>query len=895
MVQCAACSAKQPATQAFCGVCGARLVDAAGESTRTAAGPSPAAGTTNATVTPPGAGARFLPGTLLGRRYRVAGLLGRGGMGEVYKADDLKLGLPVALKLLPPEVAQDPARLARLLNEVRVALRVTHPNVCRVFDVGEGDGQHYIAMEYIDGEDLSSLLRRIGHLPRAKALQIARQLCAGLAAAHEQGIVHRDLKPANVMIDGRGQARLTDFGIASAADVLAGEEARVGTPAYMAPEQLEGRGATVGSDLWSLGLVMHELFTGRRVERSGPGGRTTDRRRESGAHAARDDELDPAIAGVIERCLDPDPQRRPTSALAVAAALPGLDPLAAALADGDTPSPQVIADAPSEGALHPPVTALLFAVALVTVFLGLAALTEARLVSRVPLERSPAAQIDRACEIFAAAGYAGPPVDSAFGFGHEPAVQDWARAAAPRPLDQDAMAWDRPRLVVFWYRQSPVLLVPRGDGALGVTFGDPPSIVPGMMRLATDARGRLIELEVTSPVASTAAGPGTGSPPAPDVSWEDFFHRAGLDPATFAPVETTWIPRVPFDRRVDWEGPDPEHPTETLRVLAASFEGRPVAFRVEGPWRTNEAAPAGRSLQGTVFVLVFLVAAVGAAWLARRNQHLGRGDPNGATRVAVTFVALDLLAQALRAHHVADPATEFDLFVRAAGPALLYAGVIWLAFLAFEPFVRRRWPHALISWSRCLDGRWRDPLVGQHVLIGCVMAGLMLLARSAVALAMETAGFDSPPLSPHGLLALQGWNWQLAGVLSGVWRALRDALGGMLLLVVLRLVIRSTALAGALIIAVATVVFSWWNPGDAMATALVTLLWLITTVRSGLLPGIVSLAVFYFGVFAAGSSHVDAWHGAGTVLASVAAAALAGWGFYAALGGRPLIRDEVLD
>jgi serine/threonine-protein kinase len=895
VVRCAACSAEQPATQAFCGVCGARLIEAAGAPTRTVAGGVSAPSATGAATGSPDTGARFLPGTLLGRRYRVAGLLGRGGMGEVYRADDLKLGQPVALKLLPPDVAQDPARLARLLNEVRVALRVTHPNVCRVFDVGEADGQHYIAMEYIDGEDLSSLLRRIGHLPRAKALQLARQLCAGLAAAHEQGIVHRDLKPANVMIDGRGQARLTDFGIASATDVLAGEEASVGTPAYMAPEQLEGRGATVKSDLWSLGLVLHELFTGRRVERSGPGGRTLGLRRESGARATREDELDPAIAGVIERCLDPDPAKRPVSALAVAAALPGLDPLAAALAEGETPSPQVVADAPSDGTLRPAAAALLFAAALVAVFFGLAELTGVRLVSRVPLERSPAVQIDRAREIFAAAGYPGAPIDSAFGFGHEPAALNWAQAAAPRPLDQDAMARSRPRLVVFWYRESPVPLVARGDGPLGVTFGDPPSILPGMMRLATDARGHLILFEVTSPVGSGPSGSSRNAQAATDPAWEDFFRRAGLDLATFEPVDTKWIPRVPFDRRAAWEGPDPEHPAEMLRVEAASFEGRPVGFRVDGPWRKEEAAPAGSGLQGTVFVLLFVVAAVGAALLARRNLHLGRGDPKGATRVAAAFIAVDLLAQGLRAHHLADPAAEFDLFVRAAGPALLYAGLIWLAYVAFEPFVRRRWPHVLISWTRGLDNRWRDPLVGQHVLIGCVSAGLMLLARSAVALAMGAAGVEPPLLSSNGFPALQGWNWQLAGLLGGVWRALRDALGGVLLIVVLRLLTRSTALAAAVVVVAATAAFSWWNPGDAVATALVVVLWLVTTIRFGMLPGVVSLAVFYFGVYAAGSSHVGAWHGAGTVMTAGAAAVLAGWGFYAALGGRPLIRDEVLD
>src|ERR1051325_10922835 len=145
--------------------------------------------------------ARFIPGAMLAERYRMVGLLGRGGMGEVYRADDLKLGQAVALKFLPEHLLSDGAALARFHREVRVARQVSHRNVCRVYDIGEIEGQHFLSMEFIKGEELASLLRRIGRLPSDKATEIARQLCAGLAAAHETGVLHRDLKPANVMID----------------------------------------------------------------------------------------------------------------------------------------------------------------------------------------------------------------------------------------------------------------------------------------------------------------------------------------------------------------------------------------------------------------------------------------------------------------------------------------------------------------------------------------------------------------------------------------------------------------------------------------------------------------------------------------------------------------------
>jgi serine/threonine-protein kinase len=179
----------------------------------------------------------------------MIGLLGRGGMGEVYRADDLKLGQQVALKFLPRDVESDRDRLSRFMNEVRLSLRVTHPNVCRVFDIADVGGRHFLSMEYVDGEDLASLLRRIGRLPEDKAVEIARQLCAGLAAAHEEGVLHRDLKPANVMIDGRGRAKITDFGLAGATAGVIGREAQAGTPQYMAPEQFDGRELSIQTDL----------------------------------------------------------------------------------------------------------------------------------------------------------------------------------------------------------------------------------------------------------------------------------------------------------------------------------------------------------------------------------------------------------------------------------------------------------------------------------------------------------------------------------------------------------------------------------------------------------------------------------------------------------------------
>src|SRR5262245_11986172 len=340
----------------------------------------------------------------------MVSLLGRGGMGEVYRADDLKLGQTVALKFLPADLAQDAGRLARFHSEVRLARQVSHPSVCRVYDLGDFESHPFISMEYIDGENLSTLLRRIGRLPEDKATEVARQVCAGLSAAHERGVVHRDLKPGNVMIDGRGRARIADFGLAG---VLGTDDGtRAGTPAYMAPEQFKGGDTGVASDIYALGLVLYELYTGKRAFR-GDTLAEIARSRDTGPPSPSSlvEGLNPAVERVILRCMEADPRLRPTSALAVAAALPGGDPLAMALAAGETPSPEMVAAAGEEGSLHPVAVAACLAVILVAVF-GAAALAMRGTVLGLARPAKPTEVLeDRARDILGRIGWGGAPAD----------------------------------------------------------------------------------------------------------------------------------------------------------------------------------------------------------------------------------------------------------------------------------------------------------------------------------------------------------------------------------------------------------------------------------------------------------------------------------------------------
>jgi Tol biopolymer transport system component/serine/threonine protein kinase len=251
-IECPKCKTDNPDTLKFCGECGTQLKKAEGapmKHTETLQAPRE----------------ELTTGSTFAGRYQIIEELGKGGMGKVYKAQDTEINEKVAIKLIKPEISADEKTVERFQNELKFTRKISHRNICRMYDLNKEEGSYYITMEYVSGEDLKSFIRRAAPISIPKAISIAKQVCDGLEEAHSLGVVHRDLKPSNIMIDKNGNARIMDFGIArsTTGKGITDKGMMIGTPEYMSPEQVEGKEVDQRTDIYSLGIILYEMLTGR--------------------------------------------------------------------------------------------------------------------------------------------------------------------------------------------------------------------------------------------------------------------------------------------------------------------------------------------------------------------------------------------------------------------------------------------------------------------------------------------------------------------------------------------------------------------------------------------------------------------------------------------------------
>jgi serine/threonine protein kinase/tetratricopeptide (TPR) repeat protein len=321
-LKCPRCQAENPETSRFCADCGTQLGGQVPDSPESGTCPKNSKFVpTEVTETLQTPVQELTTGSTLAGRYQIIEELGKGGMGKVFKVFDAKIKEKIALKLIKPETASDGDMIERFSNEIRLSRRIGHQNVCRMFDIGEAEGAHFITMEYVHGEDLKSMIRMSGSLSLGMLLSVGKQVSDGLAEAHSLGVVHRDLKPQNIMIDRNGNAKIMDFGIARSVRErgITGPSVLVGTPEYMSPEQAEAKEVDQRSDIYSLGVVLYEMATSR-VPFEGETALSIAMKHK-GEIPKNPQKLNPSIpddlSGVILKCLEKDRAKRYQSAFDV--------------------------------------------------------------------------------------------------------------------------------------------------------------------------------------------------------------------------------------------------------------------------------------------------------------------------------------------------------------------------------------------------------------------------------------------------------------------------------------------------------------------------------------------------------------------------------------------------
>ncbi len=449
----------------------------------------------------------------------------------------------------------------------------------------------------------------------------------------------------------------------------------------------------------------------------------------------------------------------------------------------------------------------------------------------------------------------------------------------------------RPIALVFWYRSSPGPLVPHSIAEIPrVTRDDPPEDMPGMLHIALDQQGRLAGFSAVPPQFDNSKGPW----PAPD--WQALFTAAGLDLARFKTAQPEWTPAVMADNRAAWTGTYPETPEVPLRIEAAAFHGRPVSFaEILAPDQPGTIASAALSREpsGLVYVILELVVLIGSFPFARYNLRLGRGDTRGAVRLGLFTLCVCLASWLIGGTHVAGTG-EADLFFMAMMRSIFGAVTIALTYISFEPFVRRRWPQTIISWSRVLAGAFRDPLVGRDVLLGTVVGVVLVLIHAFGSLSYDLLGIHAVRVTTNSA-TLAGGRFLVGQFLYLIVDSLNKSLGILFLIFLARTVLRSQWLAaGVVVVALAAM----YAPNDVnpyigwMVNILFFALMVGTLMRFGLLAVAVALFTAVFLNQFPLNTDLSVWYSSDVAFTVLVTVAIAVFGFRTALAGQPLFKTQ---
>jgi hypothetical protein len=610
-------------------------------------------------------------------------------------------------------------------------------------------------------------------------------------------------------------------------------------------------------------------------------------------------EIDPVIERVIMRCLEKDPARRPTSAIQVAAALPGGDPLAEALAAGETPSPEMVAAAGAEGALAPWIGCSILAGFILLLCANVFLSERSQLMNLLPVGKSPEILQEDSRNILQSIGYNVPVADSGYWWGVEDDYWPYS-SQIPAPERYRIVGSDFPSPVRFSYRQSPAPL--QTTFPFQVARYNPARATPGDSLVELDEQGHLSSLRIT-PVTNSQQDSKPSDPhvpsdslPANQQAWPGLFAAAKLDMGKFKPVDADWYPREIMDRQFAWQG---QQFGKNIRVRAGTFRGKPVYFEVLAPWKKESAGEYNSSLGAYRLVNVINLTLAAslfclAAFLAVRNLRRERSDARGGIRgSALLFVALSI-SIILDTHWAGDSLWGWDwwqlLVALPAGLALQYAAF----YVGFEPSFRRTWPELLISWSRFLAGDSRNPLVGRDVLMGgFVGAAAAFLYQLLVTLPYW---FSIKSVTPEFTVD-SGLAPFIGRLSAGIVNPFLNTIGCLAFLFVALKLLRRKSLA---ILAIFTVwtMFSLQteNPmGLLPISMLIAALMTTCILKNGALGMIVAMFVEFIIRYQPLTWDFSRWYAPYSLMTLLVMLAIAFYGFSCSLGRRPLLGDKLED